>query len=143
MASESIHPFSFPKSEHLCGEIRIGKLFASGTAFITYPFRVVYAFVPAENEARVSVLITVPKKRFKRAVKRNKLKRQTREAYRRNKQMLTEALALRGLHLHLAFGFVANDMPAFKYIDRKMQQALQNIINNLPEITKANDNEAP
>lgn len=133
MASESTHPFSFPKSEHLCGEIRVGKLFANGTAFITYPFRVVYAFVPSENEATVSVLITVPKKRFKRAVKRNKLKRQTREAYRRQKAALIQALTQRNLCMHLAFGFVSNDMPEFEYIERKMQQALLNIITNLPE----------
>ena len=36
------HKYTFPKKEHLCGDIRIGKLFSEGEAFIAYPFRIVY-----------------------------------------------------------------------------------------------------
>lgn len=50
---------------------------------------------PSEQDAAASILISVPKKRFKRAVKRNLVKRQVREAYRKNKHLLLDALASR------------------------------------------------
>ena len=56
-------------------------------SFSIFPIRVVY--MPVEQgEAPVSILISVSKRRFKRAVKRNRVKRQIREAYRKNKELL-------------------------------------------------------
>ena len=53
-------------------------------SFSIFPIRVVY--MPVEQgEAPASILISVSKRRFKRAVKRNRVKRQIREAYRKNK----------------------------------------------------------
>jgi ribonuclease P protein component len=66
---------TFLKKEHLCGEIRINKLFSNGKAFIVYPLRVVYSVEQNSTDVPVKVLVSVPKKRFKRAVKRNRLKR--------------------------------------------------------------------
>ena len=52
-------------------------------SFSIFPIRVVY--MPVEQgEAPASILISVSKRRFKRAVKRNRVKRQIREAYRKN-----------------------------------------------------------
>ena len=57
-----------------------------------FPLRVVY--LPVEElEADASILISVSKRRFKRAVKRNRVKRQIREAYRVNKHELLNAFA--------------------------------------------------
>ena len=56
-----------------------------------------------EDMAAASILISVPKKRFKRAVKRNLVKRQVREAYRKNKHLLLDALASRNKRLIIAF----------------------------------------
>ena len=56
-------------------------------SFSIFPIRVVY--MPVEQgEAPASILISVSKRRFKRAVKRNRVKRQIREAYRMNKHGL-------------------------------------------------------
>ncbi|MCL1867508.1 MAG: ribonuclease P protein component, partial [Paludibacter sp.] len=77
--------FSFNKKEHLCGKNNIERLFEAGNAFVAYPFRVVYLFEKQEdaaNDAEVKVLISVPKKKHRRANVRNRLKRLTRESYR-------------------------------------------------------------
>ncbi|MBV5342489.1 hypothetical protein JZU68_02365 [bacterium] len=55
--------FTFPKKEHLCGEIRVGKLYAEGKAFIVYPLRVVYKVTQGAENVPVKVLVSVPKKR--------------------------------------------------------------------------------
>ena len=59
-----------------------------------YPLRAVYMKkVRARDDAPVQVLVSVPKKHFKHAVDRNRIKRQVREAFRQHKQLLYEALA--------------------------------------------------
>lgn len=121
-------PNSFPKSEHLCGEIRITRLFTQGDAFIAYPLRVVYLLEQKKDKESVSVMVSVPKKRFKRAVKRNRLKRLMREAYRLNKQNLWEKLEEKQLQIHIAFNYVSNDELDFASIEKKMKVALERII---------------
>lgn len=85
----------------------IEKMFAGGSrSFSVFPLRVVY--LPVEElEAPVSILVSVSKRRFKRAVKRNRVKRQIREAYRMNKHGLLAVLTEKvpsGRGLYLSFG---------------------------------------
>ena len=76
-------PNTLRKSERLDKKKVIEKMFAGGSrSFSVFPLRVVY--LPVEElEAPVSILVSVSKRRFKRAVKRNRVKRQIREAYPR------------------------------------------------------------
>lgn len=119
--------FIFPKKEHLCGEIRINKLFAEGTAFIVYPLRVVYKLTD-EDDVPLKVMVSVPKKRFKRAVKRNRLKRLMRESYRLNKCILSEKCVEKNINMQIAFNYVADLELDFKTIEKKMKVALTKIV---------------
>lgn len=125
------HSNSFSKPEHLCGEKRITRLFTQGKAFIAYPLRVVYIIAPREDNATASVMVSVPKKRFKRAVKRNRLKRLIREAYRLNKHELTEKLDEKGLQIHVAFNYVSDEVLDFEMIEKKLKVALQKLIEKI------------
>jgi ribonuclease P protein component len=125
------HPNAFPKSEHLCGEKRITRLFTQGEAFIAYPLRVVYIISPAKDTEAASIMVSVPKKRFKRAVKRNLLKRRMREAYRLNKQELTALLTEKELQIHVAFNYVSDDIMEFAQLEKKMKVALQRLIEKI------------
>ena len=123
-----IHPNSFPKSEHLFGEKRLSRLFTQGEAFIAYPLRVVYILEAKKDAEPASAMVSVPKKRFKRAVKRNRLKRLMREAYRLNKQELIAKLNEMELQLHVAFNYVSDDELDFAQVEKKMKVALQRLI---------------
>jgi ribonuclease P protein component len=125
------HPNAFPKSEHLCGEKRITRLFTQGDAFIAYPLRVVYLISTKSDVEVVSAMVSVPKKRFKRAVKRNLLKRRMREAYRLNKQELTALLTENELQIHVAFNYVSDDIMEFAQLEKKMKVALQRLIDKI------------
>ena len=118
---------SFSKAEHLCGEKKITRLFTEGKAFIVYPLRVVYFVLPEEDEFPAKVMVGVPKKRFKRAVKRNRLKRLIREAYRLNKHDLREALIEKKLQLHVSFQYVSDEELEFDYIEKRMKTALEKL----------------
>ena len=84
--------YTFPKEEHLCRKKLIEQLFSKqGSSFSVYPLRLTWLASPAPTTAPPQVLVSVPKRTFKRAVDRNHLKRLLREAYRLNKYRLTEA----------------------------------------------------
>jgi ribonuclease P protein component len=119
---------SFSKSEHLCGEKRIAQLFNKGEAFIAFPLRVVFLIEKVNDLEPASILVSVPKKRFKRAVKRNRLKRLIREAYRINKQEILDKLKEKELQIHIAFNYVSDDEIDFQKIEKKMKMALQRLI---------------
>lgn len=121
------HTNSFGKAEHLYGENRIARLFTQGDAFIVYPLRVVYILGGNKEDEPVKVMVSVPKKRFKRAVKRNKLKRLMREAYRLNKELLVEDARKNDLQIHLSFNYVSNDEVDFETMDKKMKSTLQRL----------------
>lgn len=89
--------FSLSQDERIKSKKQIDRLFKGGgaKAMSAYPLRVVYLAEPmGEDESTVAqMMVSVPKRYFKRAVKRNHVKRQVREAYRLNKHILLDALA--------------------------------------------------
>ena len=116
------------KLERLSRKKIIEKLFAGGSrSFSIFPLRVVW--LPVEElDVQASLLVSVSKRRFKRAVKRNRVKRQIREAYRLNKQPLLEALAEKDLRLALAFIYLSDELVDSTVIAEKMKIALVRIV---------------
>lgn len=74
------------KKERLSVGTDLSRLFASGRYGITDGFRYCYRIGNGLSFNRI--VVSVPKKCFRRAVKRNLLKRRIREAYRLNKNLL-------------------------------------------------------
>ena len=118
--------FLFPKSERLNSNIKIDRLFTDGKAFLVYPLRTVY-FISSENPSGVEVLISVPKKKFKRAVHRNRIKRLIREAYRLNKNELCNVVISGNLQMQVAFVYVADKELNFHELNDKMKQILDQL----------------
>lgn len=125
---------SFPKYERLCGVKSIERLHTQGKAFIAYPFRVVFLLVEDESETvPVRTMVSISKKKLKKAVDRNRVKRLMREAYRLNKSELIEFAETNKLKVHLAFQYIANEIMSFAEINPKMQKALEKLQENIAE----------
>ena len=77
---------ALPKSERLCGLKAVGKLFQTGKSVSAGCLRCKYLL--REDGEASRIVVSVPKRSFKRAVKRNLLKRRIRESYRRQKALL-------------------------------------------------------
>ncbi len=78
---------TLPKKERLCGKTSISLLLAKGKHGNVPNMR--YLFLKNTGEEHNRIMVSVPKKLFKRAVKRNLLKRRIRESYRKQKHNLT------------------------------------------------------
>lgn len=100
-------PNTFRKCERMVSKKLTDTLFRGGRSHsaVAYPVRAVYMQTErGEKDAAVQVLVSVSKRHFKRAVKRNRVKRQIREAYRLNKHALTALVdQTEGKSLALAF----------------------------------------
>ena len=116
--------YTFKKEERLCNKKLIDGLYHNGSSFLCYPYKVSWAFIETAP-APAQVVFGVPKKRYKRAVDRNLVKRRMREAYRLHKQQfLYDLLTERNQHIALSLVYVGNEILAYDFIDKKMLKML-------------------
>ena len=134
------HDERLRKEERLCSKKFIDTLFGTGGshAMTAYPLKAVYRLIDSKTETSVSketvmeskvqVLVSVPKKHFKRAVKRNRVKRQVREAYRKHKSYVTLRVnELADKQLLIAFIWLSNELIDSVTIEQRVSNLLQRI----------------
>jgi ribonuclease P protein component len=114
----------FPKQNRLCGQMRIAQLYKEGKRFMAWPLRVTY--MRLQPEADRQILIWAPKSLFKRAVKRNHLRRLMREAYRLNQDILQAEPAIRQAYW-IAFNYTDKEEQPFAVIEKAVRKALRKI----------------
>ncbi|TFF34667.1 ribonuclease P protein component [Mucilaginibacter psychrotolerans] len=116
---------TFKKEERLCNKKLIDGLFHNGSSFLCYPFRASWKPVDNAQEFPVQVVFSVSKKRYKRAVDRNVIKRRMREAYRLNKQAyLYNILGEADKRIVLSIGFIGKEMADYALMEKKMLKLL-------------------
>lgn len=121
------------KQERLCSKKAIEQLFSGGAKSLSaFPVRAVFMTVEqAKDTAPVSILVSVSKKKFKRAVKRNRIKRLIREAYRKNKHNLIRLLEEKGRRLVIAFIYLDNELHTAEDIENKIKDILGRVTDKL------------
>lgn len=136
------YPATLHKEERICSHKLIDAIFSGNKSrsMSAFPLRVV--FMPLdEGEAvdnaadgerngqplrplpKAKMLISVPKKHFKRAVKRNRVKRQVREAYRKNKSLIADKA--------VALAFIWTD--GHLYDSRVVEEKVVNLLTRVRE----------
>lgn len=124
---------TFGKEERLCSRTLIDRLFHKdgSRSMAAYPLRLVYMKTQdGEDIPPAQMLVSVPKRCFKRAVKRNRVKRQVREAYRKNKHILYDKLKLQeDTRLTMAFIWLDDKL----WDTQKVEQKVVNLIQRLAE----------
>ena len=117
--------YTFTKEERLCNKRLIDELFHNGSSFLCYPFKASWLFVVEPQQVPAQILFSVSKKRFKRAVDRNLIKRRMREAYRLSKQQhLLDQLAVTGKKIIFSVGYIGKDIASYELVEKKMLKLL-------------------
>ena len=111
--------FTFRKEERLHKEKLIKELFETGSSFYLYPFKVLSKGNPDAASLVHQVMISVPRKNFKKAVERNRIKRRIRESFRLNKNLLPVTPKLL-----IAYIYTAKEILTFAQIQDRLIKTL-------------------
>ena len=123
--------FSLKKAERLNSKKIIDKLFAEGDSILQYPLKMVFLKTKLPIECPAQTAFTVSKKNFKRAVKRNRIKRVLREAYRINKHIIYDEFKEEQLAVFIIF--IGKELPEYNTIETATRKGLNKIIKKLSE----------
>lgn len=129
---------SFRKAERLCSHSAIERLYGEGHRLMAFPYSVQWL----ESDGAVpegipcQVLIVAPKRKFKHAVDRNRVKRLTRECFRQRKERLYEVLRTEGLTLHLSLVYIHNEILTYRQLEQKMDKLIDALLQSIAQVHK-------
>lgn len=129
----------FGKNYKLCSKRLIQDLFENGRDIKKYPLRLRYLKTNLSTENNFQITFSVPKKRFKKAPDRNRVKRLLREAVRKNKVQIEQFLADNNLNLALFLIYNDNEILSYKVLESKIVSIFERLINEIQkELNEAN-----
>lgn len=118
----------FSKKERIKGNLSIKHLHESGSRIGAYPLLFFWDVVADfDAAAPVKIAFSVSKKKFKRAVDRNFLKRRMRESYRLNKSTLIQAAVEANVGINVLAVYTAKEAHEFHELQKKTIQALSKL----------------
>jgi ribonuclease P protein component len=117
----------FYKTERLCSKKDFEQLFMGSESLFVYPFKVVYRTVDYSEKECIKIGISVSKRNFKRAVKRNFIKRRIREAFRLNNHALKLLLHEQNIGLQFVLVYVSKEVQEFAVIEPKIKIVLEKL----------------
>lgn len=121
--------FTLSKEERICSKKLINELFTgNGRSMTAFPLRVVFMKrTTIDDQPRAAMLVSVPKRYFKHAVDRNRVKRQVREAFRRNKSIITQNLTDDHEAVAMAFVWLTDEKFPSSEVENRMVRLLTRI----------------
>jgi ribonuclease P protein component len=122
---------TFTRDERLRSRIAIEALIKSGTVYFSYPLRITWKTTDFPQNQPVQIAFAVPKKRFKLAVKRNRIKRLLRESFRLNKHSFYGFLSEKQINLHILVVYIGEDILPYHDIEKKIRGFFRHFMEQL------------
>ena len=119
------HLYSFSKNERIKSNKEISRIFNCGIFLFTKNISLVYLCSKDTDQKFNQIAVSVPKKKFKSAVKRNKIKRQIKEAYRLNKSIIYNYSDKNSIWFKMVFVYKSKFIPTYKTIDSEVIELLK------------------
>lgn len=120
--------FTLSKNNRLKSRKLIEKLFAEGKSINAFPLQMKYLATEFDLDTKVQVAFSVPKRNFKKAVDRNRIKRQLRECYRLRKPEFVEQMHQSYIFMILYLG---KEEPEYADLEKVMDDLLGRFIKGL------------
>jgi ribonuclease P protein component len=121
------------KEYKLCSKIQIDQVFASGNRISQFPFQSIIQSASFTQNVPFKVLISVPKKRFKKSVDRNYVKRLIREVIRKNKLNLETFLLQNDFQLAICLIYSSPEKINYSEMELKIGKLFNKIISHVSE----------
>jgi ribonuclease P protein component len=116
------------KQERLKSKTLIGNLYKEGKTVKKYPLRLVYLQTEHSSQYPAQIGVSVPKRNFKKAVQRNRLKRLLRETYRKQKQLVYNNIDKPYVFM---ISYIGKEELSYHDIEIKMKQLLEAFIDKI------------
>jgi ribonuclease P protein component len=117
--------FTFDKTERLCSKKALDELFSGGKSKSAFPVKVIYKSSIYESPFPARVVFIVPKKKHRRANKRNTIRRRMREVYRLNKHKLYASLG--NQKLDIMFIYLSTEVSDYQQIETVMCSLMEHV----------------
>ncbi len=124
--------FTFRKEERLCSRRLIDQLYEKGHRLMAFPYSVQWMVVPnpsplTSHLSPCQVLIVAPKRKFRHAVDRNRVRRLTRECYRLRKPAFYAFLAEHDISIVFSMVYIHNEIMSYEQLGKKMDKLLESL----------------
>lgn len=123
--------YKLDKSYKLCSKRVIDDLFVSGTTVKTYPYIAIIKPVELSNKRSFNIVFSAPKRTFKKAYQRNRIKRICKEAVRLNKSILENYLTENGIQLAVFLVYSAKEELDHQQLNKKTIKLFNEITTTL------------
>jgi ribonuclease P protein component len=131
--------FTYPKNERLCSKILIERLFETSYKQYNSLFKVLWYPLVFDDKVLVKSLISISKHRFKRANKRNLLKRRIREAFRKNKHSLYNTVNKANTQIGIVIIYNSNQISNYQSIESDLLNIFEILKNRISQMQKTTD----
>jgi ribonuclease P protein component len=124
--------FTLGKEERLKNNLSIQQLLKDGKVISNFPLKLFWNFSPDPHQYfPVRAAMIVPKRKFKRAVDRNLMKRRLREAYRLNKPVLYETLDQQQRKIRMVVLLLSDEFISYAGMEKGMREIIRLLANKI------------
>lgn len=122
---------TFGKAYKLCSQKAIEAIFEDKKSVRQFPFVLNYQFMELPTDKSFQVVISAPKRLFRKAHDRNRIKRLMKEVFRKNKLILESHLTTNNQQLALFLVYTSKEELSYELLLGKMEKLLSKLTNEL------------
>ena len=125
--------FGFKRKNHLKSKVVIDEIFSKGRVITQKPFRLVFLELESPKTPTVEVMISVPKRQFKLAVSRNRIRRLISESYRLKTADFQQKMMAQNRHIAVAIIYIGRKEIGLSKLHPIMESVVEKLDSKLNE----------